>query len=95
MRTSWLEVDFNQASPDSPTLELLGHNVAGSSPAQKIQKGPPHTHHQILGKPLFLNDKKNLHAPMWVIKGMEKSRDGIHRDQIKVFNFQEKKSKLP
>ena len=31
----------SQASPDSLTLELLGHNAAGSSPAQSYKKGPP------------------------------------------------------
>ena len=37
--TSWLGVSFSQASPNSPTLELLGHNVVGNSPP-KITKRP-------------------------------------------------------
>ena len=38
LHISQLEVSLNQAGPDFPTLESLGHNVAGSSPAQKKKK---------------------------------------------------------
>ena len=31
-------MSLNQAGPDFPTLESLGHNAAGSSPAQKKKK---------------------------------------------------------
>jgi len=36
--TSWLEVIFNQASPDSPTPELLSHDTVGNSPVQNTKK---------------------------------------------------------
>ena len=42
MHTSWLEVDFNQASPDFPASELLGLSAIGSSLAQKYKNDPLH-----------------------------------------------------
>ena len=57
--TSWLEVSSSQISPNSPTPKLLGHNAAGSSLAQKVQKGPPRLQRRFC---LYLNTTSRHYA---------------------------------
>ena len=44
---------FNQANPNSPSLELLGHSMARSSSAQKYKKA----HHNIYIYIYIYNEK--------------------------------------